>query len=882
MPLVDTSELISDQPAPPGLECDVCVIGTGPAGCTLARELSNSRLRVTVLESGGFERQEHADALNQIESIGHPRVMDQWRVRNRIVGGSSHTWTGRCAAFDDIDFEHRDWLPYSGWPFGLDHLAPFLERSAAYLGLGIGTGFSDDRFWQIARITPPQPALDASSLLPFFWQYTQDAANPYEYMRFGRHLIDAIGSNVTVVTNATALRVNVVSAGTAVESVDFAGVGGRRWTLGAKTIVLCAGAIENARLLLCSDNIQSQGLGNTHDQVGRFLMDHPRGTVARFELKDAGPLLKRFGLFKGTANVPNRFQAGLRLSPEVQKRERLLNCAGWIHEEITADDPWHALKRFLRGKAQLREDAVLLLRNADLLAKGLHSYFVARNGLPRKIEAISLDCMCEQTPNPASRLTLSVARDALGQRLPKLDWRISPEEPRAMRRLAELVIEQFPRLGLPAPVLEPWAQDGAMFPDHFEDIAHPTGTTRIAEDLRSGVVDASLKVHGLDGLYVAGSSSFPTAGHCNPTQMIVALALRLADKLKQAGHSSAVQSAFSGDVRPRQASGPLVLVTGASGRIGRHVLRQLTERGYAVRALTSKPVSSIESTSDPVRWHRHDFQESLEFDSVVADCAAVFHLGAELGKMERMARSNVDATRCLAEAAERAGVKAFIYTSSVAVYGLVGGRHVTEASPVLTMDCDIKNEYWAAQWLRAYGRTKLAGEAALRGAAGTVEYVIVRPTVVVDVPDLVALGDWGRVRKSLFANRRAHHVFMPDVADALIWLMERALGRDRPEPGVSTYILAEDETVVDTYKAFFDRAFIASGDPKFRVANVPWQVDWLRALAQARSLPLRPSFGRMRFSSDKLRGEGWQPRFGMDHAVARAVETIERQFKAIR
>jgi choline dehydrogenase-like flavoprotein len=69
-------------------------------------------------------------------------------------------------------------------------------------------------------------------------------------------------------------------------------------------------------------------------------------------------------------------------------------------------------------------------------------------------------------------------------------------------------------------------------PDSFVDVAHPTGTTRMADDPTRGVVDRNGMVHGIEGLHVAGSSIFPTAGHCNPTQLIVALAIRLADRLK--------------------------------------------------------------------------------------------------------------------------------------------------------------------------------------------------------------------------------------------------------------------------------------------------------------------------------------------------------------
>jgi choline dehydrogenase-like flavoprotein len=116
------------------VQCDVCIIGSGPAGMTIARELSGTSLRVTLLESGGMERQEASDALNEIESVGWTRAQDQWTVRNRIVGGSSATWWSRCAPFDEIDMEQRDWVPYSGWPVKAGDLTSYIERSAKYLG----------------------------------------------------------------------------------------------------------------------------------------------------------------------------------------------------------------------------------------------------------------------------------------------------------------------------------------------------------------------------------------------------------------------------------------------------------------------------------------------------------------------------------------------------------------------------------------------------------------------------------------------------------------------------------------------------------------------------------------------------------------------------
>ena len=366
-----------------------------------------------------------------------------------------------------------------------------------------------------------------------FWQSSRDSSNPYDSMRFGRHLVPNLGANVTLLTHATVCRVNVVDSGAAVRSVAFAGVDGRRWTLGASTVVVCAGGIENARLLLCSDDVAGGGLGNDHDLVGRFLSDHPRGTVARFDVHQYRALSARFGIYRARSLGGHSFLHGVRLSPTIQRAEQLLNCSAWVEEDVTDDDPWLALSRFLRGRPEGLRDVAAIASNAGLFARGLSRYFLRQRGLPRKMKSLGLTGMCEQLPDPDSRLTLSDRRDRLGMRMPHVDWRMHPEDARTLRRIAELAVEQFPRMGLPAPVVEDWVRDGAMMPPSFTDVAHPTGTTRMATDPARGVVDIDCQVHGVHGLFVAGSSIFPTSGHSNPTLTLVALALRLADTLKK-------------------------------------------------------------------------------------------------------------------------------------------------------------------------------------------------------------------------------------------------------------------------------------------------------------------------------------------------------------
>lgn len=877
MPVVDLAQREDVANSAALTSCDICIIGAGPAGATLASELSGAQMSVTLLESGGFDAFPETEALNDIDNVGRPRAQ-QSSVRNRIVGGSSHTWGGRCAPFDAIDFEARDWVPMSGWPLRLDDLEPYLQRTAPHLGLAIGFGFNDERFWEIAGRRPPAKLPDPAGLLPFFWQFSRanDESYPYEYVRFGRGLAGRLGSNVTLLTGATVLRVDPVESGTAVRSIHIAGPDGHRFDLHARTVVLCAGGIENCRILLSSNGVTPQGLGNDCDLVGRYLMDHLRGPIGTFRAGGSQALQKRLGRYNVRDHL---FRAGFRLSPEVQRTEQLMNCAAWLGEVVARDDPWDALRRVVGRGSRKPGDITAIASNADLLVRGLKQYFIDRNGFPRKLAALTLDCMVEQCPDPESRVTLSNRRDRFGTRLARVNWRSSEIEAHTMYRMAALLAEQLPRMGLPQPDLVDWVRNESGIPSSFVDVAHPTGTTRMADDPAKGVVNVDSQVHGVDGLYVTGSSVFPTAGHCNPTQMIVAMAIRLADHLKQRAASAAITVRA---LDPEPLPAPTVLLTGATGRIGRVVLDDLIERGYRVRATTSRPIPEAHGATQAVEWRHLDFLEAGadEYDSLVAGCEAVIHLAAEIGKMDRMSSVNVEATQLLAEAAEHAGTEAFCYTSTVAVYGSGRQRVMTEDAPVLTVDRDDPSEYLALEYVRAYGRTKLAGERALQAAAQSVRYVVMRPTVVVDIDDIIGIRDWSSVKRVLAAHRHAHHIYVRDVSHALLWAMERALGGSFKPGSVEVFNLSDDEFQYPTHAEFMKKAFAASRDPRLHVPSVPGTVDWAHDVLRFRIVSVRNPLWRMRFPTDRLRAAGYRRRFGMAHAHELALEAIRTKVKS--
>lgn len=539
MQFVDLRELKE----PRSIDTDLCIVGSGPAGASIAKEFAGSSIRVLVIESGGAEPSPATDALYDVENVGVARLPQQV-ARNRTLGGSSHTWFGRCVSFEDIDFEQRTWVPGSGWPIRSTEVLPFLEGARGYFG--IGPNVYDDRLWEKLGIAPPDPPIDPVRLKSQFWQYSRDGLNPSEFTRFSRTIASIKEPNVEVLTYANLTHINTSADGARVESLEISTLEGRRFEVKAKCVVLACGGIENARLLLASNRIVANGVGNAHDLVGRFLMDHPRCTLGWFPPDRSAVIQERFGNYwlrdeKGW----HVYLHGLALSPAIQRSERLLNCAAFLEEDISPDDPWMATKRLL-GLAQPNVDPLVrnhsrpasseigaIIRHLPRLLKNAYRRIVQRRFPIVCIQKLTLVCLVEQVPDPSSRVTLAERTDALGMPISRIDWRIGELEWRSVLRLSELIGLELRRLGLPEHSKNAPLSDETGWRSNFIDRYHPSGTTRMADSPTQGVVDRNCQVHGVAGLYVAGSSVFPTASHGNPTLMIVALAIRLADWLKR-------------------------------------------------------------------------------------------------------------------------------------------------------------------------------------------------------------------------------------------------------------------------------------------------------------------------------------------------------------
>jgi choline dehydrogenase-like flavoprotein len=539
MTLVDLRELGE----PRSIQTDLCIVRSGPAGASIAKEFAGSTVQVMLIEGGGTEQTHANQALYDFENIGVARFSPQGLPRNRILGGTSYTWAGRCASFDDIDLERRVWVPNSGWPISPMDVHPFLDRAGEYLG--IGPNVYDDHLWKKLGIAPPRPLIDPIRLKSQFWQISKDGRNAGEPTRFSRTIAAIDAPNVNVLTHANLTHVNTSADGTRVESLEISTMEGKRLEIKAKIVVLACGGIENARLLLASNRIVPNGVGNAHDLVGRFLMDHPRCALGWFQPNRSAAIQDRFGGYLlDDEKARHHYLHGLALSPELQRKEQLLNCAAFSAPVPSADDPWTAMKLLLgRAKPKLAtpelerpglssKQLATVIRHLPGLLNNAYRRVVKRRTSIIRAQEMALSCWVEQAPDASSRVTLAERTDALGMPLSRIDWRIGELERRSVLRLSELIGLELRRIGLPEHSPNTGLSNDIDWRSNFIDSCHPMGTTRMANSPKQGVVDRNCQVHGVAGLYIAGSSVFPTSGHCNPTLMIVALAIRLADWLK--------------------------------------------------------------------------------------------------------------------------------------------------------------------------------------------------------------------------------------------------------------------------------------------------------------------------------------------------------------
>ena len=512
---------------PADLQSDICIVGSGPAGITLARKLKSTGRDVTLLEAGGTTPTPEGQEFYRGKIVGRPYFPLQ-SSRLRALGGTSGHWTGWCGPLDDLDFEVRDWIPYSGWPISRAVLAPYYEEAQRVLKLGPFAYDVDD--W--ADAFENFPSFAPENVLPRHLQFSRPPMN------FGttykQELSDS--ADLRVILNINVTRLNLSDSGSNILSLDVRSTNGKIGTFRATTFVLACGGIENARLMMASNDKNPAGVGNDRDLVGRFFMEHIEVPCLSLYKADS----KMIRSFDRTTAASGQ-NLGTVFCNSPQKQLALQTGNGSMFVSTPKIGPESGWKAFLRMRANFREarlkDIGKSLSNFDSVAGGLGLQFRGKSIRSRVLVdngVVKLTSMCEQVPNPDSRVLLSKDRDAFGYPLADLDWRLSEIDLRTVRQTALLVGSEFERLRLGTVKVDPWLRgnDVSEWSDETEGGWHHMGTTRMSAGSSTGVVDENCRVHGIDNLFIAGSSVFSTGGYVNPTLSIVALAARLADYLE--------------------------------------------------------------------------------------------------------------------------------------------------------------------------------------------------------------------------------------------------------------------------------------------------------------------------------------------------------------
>ncbi len=505
----------------------------------------NSGLNICLLEAGAFDVDLPTQSLYRGSSSGQS-YYPLHASRFRMFGGTTNRWGGWCRPLDAEDYEEHDWVPRSGWPIVHEDVAAYDADAAALLQL-------PSENFEVARWADPRAEpipLESSEFENAIYQYSPRTNFGEVY---GPEILNA--PNVRTILNANVTQLRLEPGTRRVKEAIVRTLNGRQFTVRAKTFVLATGGIENARLLLASNEDQPEGLGNEYDNVGRYFQEHLH--VAAGHLLPTRPFDRAF--YERAKTEDGEARGVIVPTADAQRRHRRLACSIAIEPphyamgtpflawppEITfrAAAAYNHLKG--SGHAELAERARQIAEHNWYRARRLRTVLAERDAHTRararnedgrggrggrgpEHELQSLYIRAEQAPNPDSRVTLSTKRDALGMPQAHLEWRLTDLDTNSVTGWLSSLDADLQANGI-GQVIAPrtsWRRRIVGGPHHM-------GTTRMGEDPRTSVVDRNCRVHSVENLYVAGSSVFTTGGHANPTFTIVALALRLADHLKQ-------------------------------------------------------------------------------------------------------------------------------------------------------------------------------------------------------------------------------------------------------------------------------------------------------------------------------------------------------------
>lgn len=533
----------------------VCIVGAGAAGIALAIKLAQSNFDVLLIESGGLSESNRFDPLfdggRVAAGSNHPPLI---LGRRRGIGGTTSVWGGRCIPYDPIDFEKRDYIPNSGWPITYEQLLPYYHQANIFCEAGefaydAETAFNDKNKTLIPGFEGEDALINS---IERFSCPTNFGQQYREFLKKDRH--------VSVLYNATCNHIQLKENGKSVDFIRLRTLSGKQFQVHANQYILAMGALETTRLMLASNDVHTQGLGNHSDCLGRYYQCHVRGVDGELQIKpNIKDVIYDYEISKDSIYCRRR----ITISPQAQRRYKIGNFSARLHYP-PAGNPDHEsgilsllfltkslLKKeyqsaftksdgekdnAAKNKILWRHAKNIIVDYADVLNcayRIVTKRFLARQKLPSicltgKNNLYPLDVNIEQCPNPASRVYLIQTRDVFGIPQIEVDWRSNDIDYKTVKTAFSIIKEEMTRTGC----------GDLLFDKEAIKInkpigGHHIGTARMSDNPTQGVVDSNCQVHGIDKLFIGSSAVFPTSSHANPTLTIVALSIRLANHLRK-------------------------------------------------------------------------------------------------------------------------------------------------------------------------------------------------------------------------------------------------------------------------------------------------------------------------------------------------------------
>ncbi|MFC5345670.1 GMC oxidoreductase [Brevundimonas staleyi] len=535
---------------------DVCIVGAGPAGIAAALACEDGGLSVLLIESGLQSEQPAVEGLSTaaVDPARHAPVEIAAR---RGLGGTSRWWGGRCVPYDDIDFAPRAHLPLAAWPIPHEALSSRYDRAAAFFDIG-----SADFGWA----APDGSVRDGAGFDTLErWTPRIDCSEVH-----GERL--QTSDRITVLLDATVTALEFAAAEDRVEGITVANAD---WQLRipVTTLVLSAGGLETTRILLVAQREKPERFGGPLGALGRYYAGHISGKIADLVLTDPASAVDHDFFRDGDTWVRRRFV----LDAEIQQAKSLLNTAFWIdnppfhkpaHQNGILSLVWFILAIPPLGRRLMSEGVRTSHIGPRPHAWGRQLLNILTHPLTTAVDAIGivksrlvdkprkpgfllrsrdgrypLHYHAEQAPNPDSRATLGNATDPLGTPRLNIDLRYSDTDVRS-------VIDSHAALDAALRASGQGRLDYYAEGEALEVLAlaqatdgfHQTGLTRMGDDPATSVVDTDARAHGIDNLYIASASVFPSSGQANPTFLVIALALRVADTLVAIANRASIAS----------------------------------------------------------------------------------------------------------------------------------------------------------------------------------------------------------------------------------------------------------------------------------------------------------------------------------------------------